>query len=181
MTNPVEQSGEALPRWRVQFWPGLVIGLLVGKMLFMTVMVIVATRDRSFAVEPDYYQKAVAWDEHAAQQQANERLAWQAEITLGDQVSPIGERDLICTLSNRDGQKLDGAQVEVLVFPHARGVQRTTLTLSGQGAGRYVAKTRFHRKGLWEFQLRITRGPEIFTKVVQRDVYPPGESRPWRR
>lgn len=180
MTPPTESDAKPLPPWRVYFWPALVIGLLVGQIVLMAIMVLVATRDQGFAVEPDYYQKALHWDAHAQQLRDNQRLAWQTELSLGDTMGPLGERDLICTLLNSDGQKLDGAQIDVITFPHARGTQRHELALTGEGDGRYVASTRFPRDGLWEFQLKITRGPEVFTQTIRRDVYPPGESRPWR-
>jgi nitrogen fixation protein FixH len=174
------QQDQQPKKGSVYFWPAVVIGLLSAQVLLMAVVVIIATHDQAFAVEPDYYQKALSWNDLAAQQRENERLAWLVDLTLGDKVDPIGNRDLICHLTNSDGTALDGAKIEVLHFPHARGQQRSTVELEAHGKGDYATPVRFQRKGMWEFQIKITRGPDIFTKVVKRDVYPPGESRPWR-
>ena len=80
---------------------------------------------------------------------------------------------MICTLADRDGQPLDGATVDVVAFSHARGSDRTAVTLLPAGSGRYEAPVRFTRAGVWEFRLAIQRGPDTFTYVEQRDVYPP--------
>ncbi len=176
---PTELATGTAPR-RAYFWPALVVGLLVTHVLLLAVVVVVATRDRAFAVEPDYCQKALHWDDTVAQQQKNARLRWRLQLALGDAVNAVGERTLTCTLTSPDGQPLDGARVTLITFAHARGTARTASTLAGNGAGRYSATLRFPRAGLWEFRLRAERGPDTFTHVEQRDVYPPGEHRPWR-
>ena len=38
--------------------------------------VVITSRDASFAVEPNYYAKALAWDQTMAQQARNEALGW---------------------------------------------------------------------------------------------------------
>ena len=80
---------------------------------------------------------------------------------------------MICTLADRTGQPLDGATVDAVAFSHARGSDRTAVTLLPAGSGRYEAPVRFTRAGVWEFRLAIQRGPDTFTYVEQRDVYPP--------
>jgi hypothetical protein len=73
---------------------------------------------------------------------------------------------------------VDGATVDAVAFSHARGSDRTAVTLLPAGSGRYEAPVRFTRAGVWEFRLAIQRGPDTFTYVEQRDVYPPtGHSR----
>jgi nitrogen fixation protein FixH len=178
MADDTLATAPALP-WRARAWPILVVALLAGHALLLVFVVLIATRDRGFAVEPGHYDKALHWDDIAAQRATNQRLGWRVELGLGDRVTPVGDRELSCTLVNSDGRPLDGAAVEVVMFPHARGTERTVLALAPRGAGGYAATTRFPRKGLWEFRFTIKRGPETFTKTMTRDVYPPGESRPW--
>lgn len=165
---------------RAWVWPVIVVGMLVGHATLMILVVLLATQDKGFSVEPDYYQKAISWDDTAAQRVANEQLGWSVALTLGDTMSAIGDRELICTLVDRDGIPLDGSTVEVEFFPHARGQQRTFVLLEGTGDGRYAGKCRFLRKGVYEFRVKIERGPQTFTLTETRDVYPPGEARPWR-
>ena len=166
--------------WPRLFWPGFILALLGGQILVLIVMVYFAAMDGSFAVEPDYYQKALNWDKEVAQLRENERLNWSLQIDVGDEAGVLGERVVTCTLRDREGKSLDGAVIQLLAFPHARGVERTTATLEPRGNGAYETTLRLSRKGLWEFRLRAQRGPETFSYTEQRDVYPPGESRPWR-
>lgn len=154
-------------------WLGLILALLAGQIVLMLVMVYLATSDASFAIEPDYYQKSLHWDAVAAQARQNEWLGWSAKIELGPSVRVTGERTLTCTLADRTGRPLDGATVDAVAFSHARGSDRTALTLLPAGSGRYEAPLRFARVGVWEFRLAIQRGSDTFTYVEQRDVYPP--------
>ena len=171
---------ERAPTWRAYFWPGLVIALLAGQGCLLLVMVLLATADRSFAVEPDYYQKGLRWNEIAAQRHRNTQLGWAVSLAFGDPAGALGDREVRCTLSDREGRLLDGAEVEVIAFAHSRGSRREQMTLEPAGGGVYCGKMRFARKGRWEFRLTVRRGPETFTHTERRDVYPPGESRPWR-
>lgn len=156
------------------FWVGLIGALLAGQFMLMLVAVYLATTDPSFSIEPDYYHKGLRWDALAAQARRNERLGWSVRIELGPEVNVRGERMLICSLADREGRTLDGATVDVEAFPHARGNERTAITLLPAGHGRYEAPVRFARQGLWEFRLAIQRGSDTFTYTEQREVDSPG-------
>ena len=167
--TPVDSStGERRHR---RFWLGCIVALLAGQIALMLVLLYLATSDRSFSVEPDYYQKGLNWDRLAAQTRHNARLGWSVRIELGPEVNVRGERALICSLADREGRPLDGATLDVVAFSHARGSERTAVTLPWAGSGRYEAPVRFAREGLWEFRLAIQRGTDTFTYVEQRDVY----------
>lgn len=163
------------------FWVGLVLSLLGGQIAFVCVMVYMATTNGSFAIEPNYYQKGLHWDATAAQLRENDRLSWSVGIDVGDDVGTLGERIVTCTLRNKDELPLEGAIIDLVAFPHVRGQDRTLATLVAEDGGRYQTTLRFSRKGLWEFRGVVKRGPDTFTFTQQQDVYPPGESRPWRR
>ena len=92
--RPRQNDGGEL-RHRV-FWVGLILALLGGQIVLMGVMTLLATSDASFAVEPDYYQKALHWDATVAQRRENARLAWSAKIELGNEASVLGERTVTC-------------------------------------------------------------------------------------
>ena len=47
------------PGW---WWPWFVVALLVATAGGQGIMLYAATHDPTFAIEPDYYQKAVAFD-----------------------------------------------------------------------------------------------------------------------
>jgi len=160
---------QAAPSGRL-FWPGIIFGLLALHVLFTLVMVFVATRDRSFAIEPNYYQKGLHWDATAEQLRTNARLGWKAAIEVGGQASVTGQCSLTCRLTTSQGIALDGASIDLVAFPHARANDRSSAVFEPRGEGVYETKLRMARKGLWEFRLVVRRGPDTFTYSEQRRV-----------
>jgi nitrogen fixation protein FixH len=160
-------ANEAAKRGAI-FWPALIICLLVGHGLMIVTGVYIATRDRTFAIEPDYYQKGLHWDQIAQQQKENARLGWNVALELGSAVNVLGQRTVTCRLTNRLGNPLDGGQIDLVAFSHARGSDRLSAVLEPQGDGKYEAPVRITRKGTWEFRLMIRRGPDTFTLTEQR-------------
>jgi nitrogen fixation protein FixH len=170
--------GQRIPRgqlpdraWR---WPAMVIALLAGQVMLILVMAYVAVSDRSFAVEPDYYEKALHWDAAQKQSRTNERLGWIVQVAVSQQADLLRNREIRCTVRDRSGSPIEGASVELLAFPHARGTERSKVTLDPQGAGCYSTSMRVARGGLWEFRIAARRGEELFTAVVRQQVNAPG-------
>jgi nitrogen fixation protein FixH len=131
-------------------------------------LVVITSRDTSFAVEPNYYAKALAWDQTMAQQARSEALGW----SLGLRVDPAdarGRKTVTVRLADRAGAPIEGAEVAVEVFHNARASRILSAALSPEGQG-YVAVMPIDRPGLWEFRLRVTRGPEVFVATLTRDV-----------
>jgi nitrogen fixation protein FixH len=151
-------------------WPLLIAALLAGHVLAVLVMVYVATRDRSFAVEPDYYQKALHWDDIAAQGRENARLGWKLAIEVSGSTTPLGERTVSCRLSDGAGKPLEGAVIDMIAFAHARAGQWLSGVMEPQGVGVYGTTLHLRRKGLWEFRLVVRRGSDTLTYSEQRQV-----------
>jgi nitrogen fixation protein FixH len=168
-------SHHAERRQRV-FWVGLVLTLLGGQMVLIGTMAYVAMSDGSLAIEPDYYQRGLHWDETAAQIRRNGELGWSLRLQVGDQVNVRGERVLRCRLNDKTGRALDGATMDLVTFSHARGNQRFSATLLPMGGGEYETTLHFSHPGVWEFRLIVQRGPETFTQTSLRDITPPGVS-----
>jgi nitrogen fixation protein FixH len=166
---PTEVAHERRQR---RFWVGLVLTLLGGQIVLISTMAYVATSDGSFAVEPDYYQKGLHWDDTATQIRKNAELGWKMRVAVSDSATARGERTVMCQLTNRDGTPLDGATIELMAFPHARGSERSSATFFPAGAGQYETPLRFGRYGVWEFRVVVHRGPETFTHTVVRTVEP---------
>lgn len=152
------------------FWPGLVFALLGAQLVLVIVAIYLSTSDPSVVVEPNYYQQALHWDEHAAQLRTNAALGWSLTLDVAPRADLRGQRELTATLLNRDDTPLDGATVSIMLFHHARGHDRTDLTLTAAGDGRYVALAPLRRAGLWQFRCTVQRGPDTFTAVVDQDV-----------
>jgi nitrogen fixation protein FixH len=150
------------------YWPLGLVALLVASAGANIALVVITSRDASFAVEPNYYAKALAWDETMAQQARNEALGW----SLGLRVDPAGARgrqSVTVRLADRAGAPIEGAQIAVEAFHNARASRILAAALSPEGQG-YAAVMPLDRPGLWEFRLRVTRGPEVFVSTLTRDV-----------
>jgi hypothetical protein len=153
-----------------RFWPRLVIGLLAGQLLLTGVAVLIATSDRSFAVEPDYYRQALQWDQHRAQLAHNATLGWHAAADVAADATPSGARRVLITLTDRSGAPLEQARVHVTSFAHARAQDRTESDLLPEPGGRYAIGLPLRRPGLWEFRITVERDGETFTAVECLDV-----------
>lgn len=150
---------------RVWIIPALVFGLIGMSLSIGTTTFIIAANDPSFGVEERYYEKAVAWDEQRAQEEANERLAWTADVRITPTDAADGFSSLQVQLASADGTPLEAADVGAFVFHHARRSQPLELTLApGAAPGVYQSDLRA-RDGIWQVRLRVERGPDVFTQV----------------
>lgn len=149
------------------FWPfpGLVFVLIGLSLTIAVVTVTLATNDPSFGLEEDYFAKAVAWDETAAQLEKNRELGWDAKVELSNRLDGRGERAVTVLLTDAEGQALDGAKVEVFSFHKARRKETLSFELVEIAPGRYTAGAPMTREGQWSVRLRVTRGDEVFTST----------------
>jgi len=159
-----------------RLFPGMIFGLLGLNFVLVGSMLFFAHSDRSFAVEPEYYQKAIAWDETAAQQQFNTSLAWSPAISLGD-VGALG-RIINLSLTDRAGNPIPDARITITAFHNARASDRLTAELSPvdpERPGLYRAQLPLDRPGLYEIRLTARRSADTFTAT--RSLTIPGAPR----
>jgi len=150
-------------------WPYWIAGMLAAHATFLILVAIYTSRDRSFAVEPDYYAKAVSWDASRALERASAELGWSVRSTVGAPSGLFGDRPLRIELENRAGEPVHGARVSVDTFHHARGRERLSVDLPETVPGRYERTLPMRRAGLWEIRLVAERGEASFrhTEVVE--------------
>jgi nitrogen fixation protein FixH len=146
-------------------WPFLIVGLLAAGVAANVLLLVRASADPSFSVEPDYYAKAVAWDAHLAQLARSEALGWTAELTAGTD-------GVMVRIADRDRRPVAGAAVTLEAFPLARGNQIVRGALDETSDHAYRAPLPIARRGLWEFRLTVRRGGDTFVAVVAHDVAP---------
>lgn len=149
---------------RGRFYLFLIVGLLALMMVGQIVMVVVASRDPSFSLEPDYYRKALGYDAHMQQTAKNHALGWRMEVLA------FGDDGLRARLVDGAGSPVDGATVEVEAFPVARGLELRRTALLGQGAGVYGAAMASLRKGLWELRFTADARGERFTQTAREEL-----------
>ncbi|MEZ6234793.1 MAG: FixH family protein [Phycisphaerales bacterium] len=168
-------------------WPVGLIALMCGSVGICVVTAVVASRDPSFALEPDYYDKAVAWDESAAAREASDRLGWTAEVEVslpGGDGAPDGARAVSLRLLDSQGEPVAADRVEVAAFHHARmrDIQRLSFgtgdpaIVGDPGAlvlaepGRWVWSLGEARAGVWQVRVRAARGPDVFLATIDTET-----------
>ena len=150
-------------------WPAVIAGALGLHVVGSLVMVYFATSNESYAVEPDYYRKALAWDEKRAQDRHNAELGWRLDFTV--EPATAGRDPIVrVELSTVDGGPLTDASISVEAFANARRDDVLTAGLTETDAG-YQAAMPMRRDGLWEFRFTVTRGDDLFTYRDTRHVW----------
>lgn len=159
-------AAPAAPRRGRSMWPWLVVGLLAIPVTVDVGVIWFVGSDPTFAVEPQYYQKAINWDDEMAQRRANDALGWTTRV----EVFPGADGPTLRVhVLDREGQPVTGAQVSAETFHNARASQVLTATLQGDGDG-YSAALAMQRPGLWEVRLAVQRGKDHFTRVERLEL-----------
>jgi len=151
-----------------RYWAFVPAVLLALMLAGLGTLAAIAADDPGFAIEKDYYQKAVAWDGELEQQAKNLRLG--RSVTLDARALPGGRAALVVSVNDANRVPVPGASVEVEAFPNARSGDRQELRLGELAGGRYAGDLKLTRPGLWEFRLTVTRGAERSTHVVRVDL-----------
>ncbi len=151
------------------YWPLLVLGLLGGLLIMNGVMLYVATRDPSFAVEKDYYQKALDWDEKRAVDAASDALGWSLAVALAMEGANVR---VTATIADRESAPVTGAEVSLEAFHLARSAMERSVTLVEESPGVYMVTWPAMRPGIWELRFRAEKDGYVFTKTTREDFAP---------
>lgn len=156
-------------RWARWGWPvGIAMVLILSAGSNVAVMV-VAKQDKAFAIEPEYYEKALRWDDTMAQERRNIALGWQASAALVlARPGRSGRLDIV--LHDRASRPVDGAVVTVEAMHNARASQRYHAALTEGAPGTYQAAIDAHRPGEWEVRVTAERGGDRFTRTLRLSV-----------
>jgi nitrogen fixation protein FixH len=128
----------------------------------------IAMHDPGFALEQNYYEKAVEYDRELEQRARNARLGW--SLTFDAEAARRGEHSAL-TLSVRDGSKpVSGARVRVEALRNASAKAVLATGFDETVPGEYRAALPLERGGIWEFRLTVERGAERFTRVERREL-----------
>jgi nitrogen fixation protein FixH len=149
---------------RLWAWvPALILGGLLGSQLVVLSQVL---EDPGYAIERDYYRKAVSWDAERARERQSQALGWRAMC----EVTGLQPRNLHVQLADARGLPVTGAQVRVEAFHNARAGHVLVLTARELAPGRYEAAFDAWRSGAWELRIHAQRGVEVFARVVRLDL-----------
>lgn len=143
-------------------WPLAIVSLLALNVLVVAVTVVSANSDPSSSIESNYYEKAVHWDQTAAEAAQSARLGWTCKIRLVGAQSASNPGALDIVLADRNGAPVDGAVVHAEIFHNARAADRTELALSPLASGAYSGAVTAMRPGLWHVNLVVDRAGDRF-------------------
>ncbi len=145
-------------------WPLILGGLLTAHVVTMLAFVWIANSNPSYAVEKDYYQKALEWDSHRAREAASAALGWTVKVSV-DRDAPEGPV-LRVRLTGPEGP-VTGASLHVEAFHMAHSADPLEARLRESGPGLYTAAMPMRHNGKWEVRLVADRGEDHFTHTVK--------------
>ena len=161
---------DAARRRAAWIWPAFVVALLLVPIVAGAVLVVAAAADPSFAVESDYHAKALAWDEHRAQEARNAELGWTLAVTARPSPTRAGELSLSVDLADPSGAPVSGAALRVEAFHLARSASVLAADLREDAPGRFAATLPSDRAGLWELRFEAQRQGDRLTHVARVDL-----------
>ena len=149
-------------------WPVGISLVLAATVAGNAVLYYVAGADPSFAIEPNYYAKAVAWDSTAAQARRSTALGWQLSPALTPFVPSRGAR-LSVSLADSTGAPITDAIVKVSALYNARAGTVLESTLRPDSSG-YSTMLGVAHGGQWELRFDVTRRGQHYTSAVRVDA-----------
>lgn len=150
---------------RGAWWPIGVAAILASTVGANVWVAVIAGSDPSFSIEPNYYEKAIAWDSTMAQARENQRLGWRIEPRLGE-ISTARDTRLDVVLLDSAGSPIRDATVHVAAFFNARASHVLSATLARDTAD-YTAQLPMTYAGEWELRFDVNRGREHFTNTTR--------------
>jgi len=150
-------------------WAWVPVGILGTMFVGLGTLAYIAVDDPHFALEPDYYDKAVHWDRSQALARASAATGLQAEIAPLRR-SADGAVAVRLRLLDRDAKPIVGARVSVEAFPNAFANRIERPTLREVEPGVYAGQLSRGVLGVWELRLTATQGALRFHEVLRRDV-----------
>lgn len=166
----IDQAGADARTGRGRFWIGVVAGIFVMQMTVGAVLLYFAHSDPSFAVEENYYEKALHWDDDAALRRASEALGWSFDLNVGKATGVLREQPVTVRLADAQGAPIAGATVSMVAYHNARADDAIEITLAEEEPGVYAGSLRARLSGVWVFRVRAEKDDDLFVLEVRRDV-----------
>ncbi|MEM6673548.1 MAG: FixH family protein [Planctomycetota bacterium] len=154
-------------------WPLIIVGMLLTHVSAMMLAVKIASGDTGHAVLPDYYQRAVAWDDLQAEARASARLGWTASVTPSVLTDERGRREIRVVLHDRFGAAVEGAALTARTWHLAVGDPIDVAFQASAEPGVYVGRAAMERPGRWHVDLVADQGPSRFVETSELDLVSP--------
>lgn len=147
--------------------PAIVGVIAVSTLVGAFALIRAAHGDRSFAVEPGYYEKAQRWDDEAKQRRANAALGWTIEC---DCVAQDGVATVRARLLDAKSEPISMATLTCEVFPNARASSRQDILLAPIGDGVYEGTLACETLGSWHWRFRAIARGQTFTHDMDAPI-----------
>ena len=122
------------------------------------------------AVEPDYYRKALAWDDYRKQLAENGVLGWVVTSTfVAGQNDPTLAR-LELTVADKYGVNIEHARVRVECIPILAANSRISTALQEISAGHYAADVPLRVNGMWEIRATVEAKNHLYCDRFRRHL-----------
>lgn len=167
-----------MARRRGWYWPWFVVAALGFTVGVNVVMMVAASSDANGSVvEPDYYRKAVAWDQAMARAAESAKLGWRTTVVL--QRATADSARLVVEVTGADALPVRGARFSAELIHNADAARPVRAVLAESRDGRYEATVPVRRAGMWEVRLEARRDVERFVTSQRAEAFtpPPVEER----
>lgn len=174
MTSNSDREANRNAAWR---WGGFVVGLLTLQVAIGVVAIVLANGDGSADVIPNYYQKALDWDDDIALQHASAKLGWQLKLGATDD---RGESNgLLMQLTDQDGVPIQIASGRLRWYRHAQGGNVRSVAIPNHPGGMFTMDACFETGGLWQVLVDVTdTSGNRFTDSREIDLNSPSHVAP---
>ncbi len=149
-------------------WPLIVTGLLSCHVGAMVLAVNIASVGEGNAILPDYYGKALRWDEMRLQAAASESLGWAYTLTPSVLMGDDGLRSLRGTLADASGMGLADAKVHVRVWHYEAKRPQESGEVTTDANGAFRVSLPMELSGAWTCETMVSRGADVF--IDEREI-----------
>jgi hypothetical protein len=149
------------------FWAAVPVVLLGSLTTGLGIAAWIASDDPSFAVERNYYDKAVHFDQAREQAQKNASLGWRVELDTKAVGSNI---QLLVLVKDKDGLPIRDAAITVEAFANARAKDVVIARFVPEPGAPQSARLPLIFAGLWELRFTVEARGERFTETLRRDI-----------
>ena len=153
-------------------WAWVPALMLTTMFIGLGTMAYVAIDDPSFALESNYYDKALHWDQSQQRARNSRALGLNLALSAPLALSKSGKVTVQLRVTDRETLAFSGADVALDAFPNAYANRVQRLILREVKPGLYVGELSQGVRGLWELRVIVTQGVLRYDQVLRADVSP---------
>lgn len=153
-----------------RFWAWLPAGLLGTMFVGLGTLAYVAIDDPNFALEPNYYDKAVHWDKTQTEARQSNLLGLKLELQAPLMIAANGKVNVQLSVKDRRDLNFSGAEVQIEAFPNAYAGRIEHVSLRETAPGIYAGELAGGIRGLWELRITVKQGALRYSQVLRHDV-----------